>query len=256
MIESYKKKRIALIEFKKTVAIVMLFCLVVPAHAGMLSEALVETKQGTLNIRSGPGMEYPIIEKIPRGQSLHIIQSTSPWYEVQLDDGRQGYAFHQYLRLLDGYRLEKHRAGFMIVGMHVDEVYARLPENTLRLVNLSLEGMFTPALEVFDGASATQKPALVGEIAWRKRWIVSRISVYDERFKTECGIGVGSTIGDLKQCYTLDWADFGEDILLVRVEALGMSFSISDTPLPDGWEKSRDPYRLPEHLPITGIFIN
>jgi hypothetical protein len=34
---------------------------------------------------------------------------------------------------------------------------------------------------------------------------------------------------------------FGEGILLVRVEALGMSFSIGDTPLPDGWEKAEIP---------------
>ena len=38
-----------------------------------------------LNVRSGPGKEYPVIERIPYGQEIYVIGETSPGW-LQLND--------------------------------------------------------------------------------------------------------------------------------------------------------------------------
>jgi hypothetical protein len=52
--------------------------------------------------------------------------------------------------------------------------------------------------------------------------------VYDKRFKTDKGIGVSSTLGDVRKSYPVDWIASEEDGVFARVEAMGMSFALDN----------------------------
>lgn len=51
---------------------------------------------GNLNLRDGPGLEYPILEKIPSGASLTALNSVKNWYIVEYN-GVIGFASDAYV---------------------------------------------------------------------------------------------------------------------------------------------------------------
>lgn len=50
----------------------------------------VTLSYGTLNLRSGPGLEYPIIGSIPNGHSIELLGESGDWYRVR-HNGQEGY---------------------------------------------------------------------------------------------------------------------------------------------------------------------
>jgi len=61
------------------------------------SIGIVTTQRDPLNIRIRPGKQYSVIEKAPKGETLVIKGMIGEWYEVQLQDGTLGYAYHKYI---------------------------------------------------------------------------------------------------------------------------------------------------------------
>ena len=59
----------------------------------------VITMGGNLNIRSGPGLENPVIGTIPNGASVQILSRTPQWYNISYD-GITGYSSAQYITLM------------------------------------------------------------------------------------------------------------------------------------------------------------
>jgi len=161
-------------------------------------------------------------------------------------------------KLKDNYDflLSKHKAGRIEVEMPVDALYTKYDRKLTKLVDLYLEGMFTPALEIYLNEYEKKKPSLVAEIGWRKNWIIRRINVYDERFKTDKGIGVGSMLGDIRKSYKVDWIKPGEGPIFARVKEIGMSFALDIVKVPREWHKTRDPNLIPDSVKVVSILIN
>ena len=60
-------------------------------------DALVTTSSGSLNMRSGPGTNYPVVFKLPKGTPVTVlIEYDSGWAFVD-EDGTQGYVSLKYL---------------------------------------------------------------------------------------------------------------------------------------------------------------
>lgn len=59
--------------------------------------AEVTTKKGTLNVRSGPGMQFPIIGRLPRGEIIDVMVVCPNGWNYIDDDGDQGYVDASYL---------------------------------------------------------------------------------------------------------------------------------------------------------------
>ncbi|MEJ5166784.1 MAG: hypothetical protein WHV67_07130 [Thermoanaerobaculia bacterium] len=120
------------------------------------------------------------------------------------------------------YLLSNKKAGNIEIGMEVDSLLKILDKNLIKLVNLNLEGFFSPAFEIYD---REKKLSLVLEIdKFEGKWIVSRITVYDKNYKTKEGISLGSSLSDLKGNYKIDHIDTVEGYFYAIVEQLGMSF--------------------------------
>ena len=126
------------------------------------------------------------------------------------------------------------RAGSFELGMTVDQLIAQVGREHVRLVATFPEGMFQPELEV-DLPGFPTGPALVAPI---REWPCGQfalwsISVHDPRFRTATGLGVGSTLGDLRRHYpgvtvTHIDADGGPSVVITE---LGLTFGMESVPV-------------------------
>jgi hypothetical protein len=154
--------------------------------------------------------------------------------------------------------LSKHKAGRLTIGMSVDEVFEVYSRDDIDLVDLNLEGGFTPALEIYIEGGHDNGPSLQAEYTLKDWWVIWRITVPDDRFRTEEGIGVGSTMGDIREHYKVSQAGVGEGGIGVYVAELEMGFglAIDLMDLPDGWQKAGDPDKIPDSTVINSVGVH
>lgn len=65
-----------------------------PVHLLPTSAAGQNVKIGIdrLNIREGPGLSYPVVEQVKKGESYPYLSEKKDWIEIQLKDGKRGWA--------------------------------------------------------------------------------------------------------------------------------------------------------------------
>ncbi len=117
------------------------------------------------------------------------------------------------------------RAGMLELGATVDEIYRLVGRERVRLVDVSAEGHFTPAIEIrLPGAKVA--PSIVARIREVPclEFAIDGISVLDPRFRTSEGIGAGSTVGELRHPYDVRFSR--EERHSVIVPSLKMSFAV------------------------------
>ncbi|MGR3368996.1 MAG: SH3 domain-containing protein [Sagittula sp.] len=52
---------------------------------------------GALNLRDGPGTNFPVIDTMTQGSSVRVLDDSQTWYLIRHEDGRTGYAHSSYL---------------------------------------------------------------------------------------------------------------------------------------------------------------
>jgi hypothetical protein len=139
----------------------------------------------------------------------------------QADPGRKQVA--------SDFELQKGKAGPVELGQTVDQLYAPFGRDNVQLVDLFLEGLFSPAVQIRIPGAESQ-PALVARI---REWPCAEFSVWgitvrDRRFRTKDGFGVGSQLGELRKRYTAE-VGWGEGERIAHVAALGMTFMLDDS---------------------------
>lgn len=154
-------------------------------------------------------------------------------------------------------------AGKIRLGMSVDEVYSRYGRENTRLVDLFLEGFFSPALEIFipqpdpkDAAVKQSKPSLMAEIHCPKpnNYAIYRVQVFDPRFKTREGIGVGTTLGEARNHYKFKAFAYSEGGAVCGiVESLGMTLLLDWNPPDHAF--LRNPERVPDSAQVISILV-
>jgi hypothetical protein len=122
--------------------------------------------------------------------------------------------------------LESGKAGPFEIGATVDEIYRLVGRDHVRLVDLFTEGMFNPALEIqLPGANA--EPKIIVQI---REWPCSDFSAWgilirDRRFRTREGIGIGSTLNEMRRHYQVKVMP-GEGSYVAFVPSLDLSFEL------------------------------
>jgi len=178
-----------------------------------------------------------------------IRNTIIPFFLILLFGAGQSFAQDEFL-------LAKQQAGAVVIGMTIDDLHAMHKPSSTRLVADYPEGMFTPMLEVFlEGDTNKSIPSLLIGIDKNNDWIVGSIKVNDARFRTDKGIGVGSTLGAIRKAYAVKWIDFGEGPLYANVEETDMSFELDITTPPREWDKTRDQRLIPDSAKVVSVFL-
>lgn len=142
--------------------------------------------------------------------------------------------------------LTKQKAGEIQIDMHANEIYSSLGKEKTELIDLFIEGMYSPALVILNDRSEN---SLIVELVCDKVW---RITVYAKNYKTDKGICVGSTLGDLRKRYRVDSIEVGEVGIFAYVEDLDMSFVLDFTgPLSENF----DPSKINSNVRIVKILV-
>ena len=157
-----------------------------------------------------------------------VIIANRPSTTVRIQ--RPGTAVAAELRLSVG------AAGPIRVGQSVDDLFVKVGRENTRLIDLFTEGMFQPALEI-RLAGAPNQPALTVPIReWPCReFSVWGITVRDPRFRTADGLGVGSSLADIRKAYSPQ-ISIAEGQRVAHVPELGLTFALDDSPASsDSW---------------------
>jgi hypothetical protein len=120
------------------------------------------------------------------------------------------------------FTLARGRIGRLKLAMTRDEVVALFGPSRVKDVDLRLEGMPAPALEIRVDSVSALHPSFTAEIS-QSDGRINRVRVFDRRFKTAEGLGVRSTFGEIRAHHRVS-LDFGEGHLYGIVEELQMSF--------------------------------
>ena len=149
--------------------------------------------------------------------------------------------------------VERARVGPVVIGADAEAVYEAFGSRA-RLVDLQLEGMLSPALEL-KLYGARLGPSIIAEIGSAGgRRVITRIHVLSPSLRTKEGIGIGSTYEELRARYAVDWVAWGEGAFFARVEAQGMSFELDPYGSPD-LQSTRDPGKVPKDIRIVSIML-
>jgi TonB family protein len=89
------------------------------------------------------------------------------------------------------------RAGLVQVGMTIDRLLRMFPGQT-RLLDPQSQARFTPAIAIRLDPSTMQPSLIVASRQVAEQWRVAEIDVRDPRFHTSDGLGVGSTLAQIR----------------------------------------------------------
>ncbi|OPX31976.1 MAG: hypothetical protein B1H09_01650 [Gemmatimonadaceae bacterium 4484_173] len=149
------------------------------------------------------------------------------------------------------YTLKQGIAGVFAVGSSEDDTFEAslvYSNGTIEEIELMAEGMAYPALKMnFEDSGS-----ILLELSDTDR-TVCRIEINSPLFKTEEGVGIGSTYSDLLSNYSFDgisWGDNGDP--LVIVEEAGMSFLLEPG---DWWQMGEVQGEIPGDTEVTSIVL-
>jgi hypothetical protein len=155
-----------------------------------------------------------------------------------------------------GLLLSAGKAGYMQVGKSVESLYQYYDKTTVvQGVDYS-EGRPYPVVKVYtDGRD---KPSMVGSVRISnqgQQQTIDGIHIYDERFKTDKGIGLNSTLGDLRRAGAFTSIKHADESLYAVGKGMTFELNITLNDLPTEWLQNGDPNSLPDSMTIKSIVL-
>jgi hypothetical protein len=151
--------------------------------------------------------------------------------------------------------IRKHAVGPVSIGSSAQVVYAEFRGRS-RLVDLALEGHLSPALELTFPETGLDGGVVAELIPRENDLVVWRIAVTSPNVRTEKGIGVGSTVGELRSNYPITGVGSGEGRVFIRVDELSASFELDRSGAGgDRLWQIRDPRQVPGQTKIISVLL-
>jgi hypothetical protein len=146
--------------------------------------------------------------------------------------------------------------GPVSIGMSVEDINRTFPAGRRRPVNIPSEDGPQPTTGLTLEGSTFRDGVLVEFAGPTGHQGIERMWVKDPIARTEKGIGVGSTVAELRAAYRIAWVSNGEGTVWMRVEELGASFEL-DQGGPEGHALAliRDPAAVPGSVKIVSVLL-
>ncbi|CVK21886.1 ankyrin repeat domain-containing protein [Sporomusa sphaeroides] len=148
-------------------------------------------------------------------------------------------------------------AGAIGVGTSVDHLYQQFGKQAVSAGEEFFAGRAYPVLRAYDGQEKV--PALTVYFALNKQTedkVITAIRVFDDRYKTTQGIGVGTTLGELRQTGTLGSIQYTDTLYAIaRDSKIRYELDFSTDNMPVAWLNGGDTNTLPDNMKIKSIFI-
>ncbi len=150
------------------------------------------------------------------------------------------------------------RVGYVQIGRSVESLYRHYDRSLVTFEAENRDGIPYPVVKLF--VPEKKAPAMVLSVSVSRQGqqqTIDGIRVYDERFKTEDGIGIGSTLGDMKKAGTLQGVkQIDQSLYAVSKEAhLLFELEVAMANLPVEWLRSGEVDSLPSSMKIRGILL-
>lgn len=119
---------------RHTLLFILLLFLFIPLSGQEITEYFVDVQE--LNIRSGPGTDYPVIGKYKKDQRLEVLKrSIAPWWIIRTEEGEIAYVNSNYVRSekMEGWERVLHQTGDVPECSNVSPEYDFELDNFLRL---------------------------------------------------------------------------------------------------------------------------
>ncbi|MCE5284815.1 MAG: ankyrin repeat domain-containing protein, partial [Pelosinus sp.] len=151
------------------------------------------------------------------------------------------------------------RAGYAQIGRPVETLYANYPEGNIISGTGYADGRSYPLIKIMVPGQSSPSLLLSLNISKRgQQQLIDSIEVHDERFKTQEGISINSTVGDIKQTAAGMGSvkQIGEVLYLVTQDKRTMfELEVGADTLPAEWLKSGDVSSLPDAMKIRSIIL-
>jgi hypothetical protein len=175
--------------------------------------------------------------------------------------GKNGEAIDDELAasIAPEFLIKSGRAGYALIGRPVETLYANYPEGNIIFSTGYTDGRSYPLIKIMVPGQSSPSLLLSLNISKRgQQQLIDSIEVRDERFKTQEGISISSTVGEIKRTAAgMGYVkQMGEVLYLVSKDNHTMfELEIEAGTLPTNWLKSGDVSSLPDDMKIRSIVL-
>ncbi|AST06657.1 N-acetylmuramoyl-L-alanine amidase [Anoxybacillus flavithermus] len=84
---------------KSLIASLFIFCcllLIVQTASAAMNVRIVVDR---LNVRTGPGLTFPVQEKVAKGKQYAVVQKRGEWLQIRLTSNRTGWVYGKYVQM-------------------------------------------------------------------------------------------------------------------------------------------------------------
>lgn len=146
--------------------------------------------------------------------------------------------------------------GRLRLNMKEAAMLAVLPAQQLRKTTRQLEGIDYPVYELRD-ARYPQAPPLLLEMVGDEEegFRLWRVQVTAPQYRTAFGLGVGSTLGEVRRQFRLSTVELADAGLVAVSDQARMSWLLDEDSLPDRAAMLRNPATVPDGTRIKGVLL-
>ena len=137
------------------------------------------------------------------------------------------------------------------IGMDISEfLESKSAIYKVKEETINLEGDDYPIFNVYENSELIYavEPDETEKTVWR-------IWLYGKKFKTDIGIGIGNTLGDLKEKYTVSEMSTAEGNVVIFVKEIEVGFLLDTSQIPREWWNEIKMEELKNNLQIGLIII-
>lgn len=150
-------------------------------------------------------------------------------------------------------QLGREKAGKVEINMDIAQVESIYGTSNIKKSTYTSEGQSYEGY--FVHRPNKQQPSLRLDAICTDNCKIWRIKVMDSAYKTETGIGIGSTIKDIKSYHFIDAVGKTESEPSIRIERLGMSFQLDSSSIASSIIDNLAMENLPDSARVKSIII-